>query len=439
MASPKPPPGRRAHYLDNLRTFATTLVIHQHAAVAYGGAGAMPPHSACFDKSHPAMLPILGINASYGMGTLFWLSGRMSAKSITKSKDWDFVKAKLMRLGIPTLLYSVFVDPLQAVTLTPRDNLREALEAYFKEVLNFKGVTGSCWFPATLLVFDLCAVVLKRCRALWRSGRAGSSEFSSLAKLYVLLSRWGWLAAAGGSMLASSKFPPGKPLPFIHVEGFYVIQYLYAYALGHMAYHLGKSRMPSLYEKGPNDKLSLYKATALSLAALSLAMLPAYLKSRKGETEENENQEKIKETENGGSAENTGKPTPKDDVLRLGGLNMTTALVAAWSTFTFHTMGPALVSVFERNQNHPAKTKLWSPRYSYAAFLLHSPISWFVGLSVEKLTCPQGKRPEWMASKAWADLGPIVMGGAVGLVDIVASFGLGQLLIDHVPGVGNFV
>jgi glucans biosynthesis protein C len=378
------------------------------------------------------MAPVVATQLAYGLGMFYWLSGQMSAKSLARATPWEFAKSKLWRLGVPTLFYSAFIDPLQEVVLQSRGNLRDNLEAYYKAVLNFKGVTGSCWYTGTLLVLDLCAAILKRCFTLWRGEKMKPMEFSTMTTLYALLSRWGWVAVASGTFFVTKWFPPGKPLPFIHVQGFNVIQYIYCYVLGHMAFHLGMPRMTSLYEKGgPYSKLSMTKAVVISLAAIPIVLLPNYLRNRKSASA-------VKSSSAADNEANEQNTISESD-MGMDGRNMTTALYSTWAALTLCTLAPAHMSVFEQYFITPPKRRLWSTRYSYAAYLLHSPLQWIAGQAIDDLLCPQGKRPAWMSSRAWTELGPILMGGAVSIIDIVASFGGGMLLVDYVPGLNSFL
>ena len=410
----------------------TTIVILNHTAAAYGGGGT--PHPASFTKTSPILLPYVAFHYAYGLGQFFWLSGNLTAKSLAKGSWRDFVMSKLLRLGLPSLLFSIFLEPLQAIALRPRTqgNLRSNIKDYWKAVLDFKGWltpgAGTVWYTMTLLVFDLSAVLLQRCHHLFRSGRSKSSEFTKLAKLYGYLCRWGWLVIAASRFLISTRFPLGYKLPVVTVQPYYLPQHLYGYLLGFMAFHLGKPRMTSLYDKssGLLGKLSMAKASAISLAMLPIVLLPSWLRARKS----NKNDEKN---------EDTKSVTDDVDSMQLSGWTLDAALFALWNEFTFNTVGPAFMSLWEQKHNKPGKQRLWSPRYAYAAYLLHSPISWFVGQGLHNLMCPGGKRPAWMDSDTWQNLGPLVMTATAGYIEVAASFGAGLLLIDYVPGAGSIL
>ena len=76
-------PRSRTHYLDNLRTYLTALVILHHTAVAYGGAGGWY----YLEYPNQSSLPLAifnALNQTYFMAAFFVLSGYFSAHSIQK-------------------------------------------------------------------------------------------------------------------------------------------------------------------------------------------------------------------------------------------------------------------------------------------------------------------------------------------------------------------
>ncbi|KAF5549202.1 acyltransferase 3 [Fusarium mexicanum] len=425
LSKPARPKGRK-YWLDNLRVVMTTIVIINHTGAAYGG-GSKESHPGSFEKVSPILLPYVGFHYAYGLGQFFWLSGNLTAQSLAKGSWKEFVKSKLLRLGLPAVLYSTFLEPLKGIAARP-GNLHENLGDYWKAVMDFKGWktpgAGTVWYTMTLLVFDLSALLLTRCLQAFKRRGAKSQDFMNLAKIYGHMCRWGWLVIAATRFLVGTKFPLGSHFPVINVQPYYLPQHIFGYILGYMAYLLGKPRMASLFEKqsGPLGKLSMSKACAISLAAMPIVFVPSLLRARK--RSKNEIDEKDTEAQPEGG-------------LQLSGWTADAALFALWNEFTFATVGPAFMSLWEHNYNTPGKRRLWSPRYAYAAYLLHSPISWFVGRGLHTAMCLGEERPAWMDSDTWQNIGPVIMTATAGYIEVAASFGAGMLLIDNVPGVGS--
>ncbi|KAK8066682.1 hypothetical protein PG997_013429 [Apiospora hydei] len=454
VTKPSPPTRpRRKHYLDNLRNFGTAHVILHHTAASYGyGGGPNGPHSACFDKASPLVTACLAVDLAWGLGQFFWISGYFSAESLTKSSDAKFIKNKLMRLGAPALLYSIFLHPLQAVFELPKWDWASVKKAYVDAFLKFKGAVGSAWHSATILSLDLLVVLLKRFVYVMGLRQMLSAKSPRLGQLYVQLCRWGWTAVAAGSFLIRTKFPPGRKMPLIDVEPSFVLQYAYAYAMGHLAYHAKKPRLMSLVEGGLPDytpkntspKLSLLKASAFAAATLPVLFVPGMVEkylSRKKTAPADSDKKQPSSPEGSGMNNEKADQTPDitSETNLLAGWTTTAALSAIWAEVLFNTISPAHINYMERNHSTPTKMKLWSPRYAYGAFLLHSPVSWVIGETVDSVLCPDGKKPDWMESKVWQNYGPLIMSGVVGTADVVASYATSMFLIDYVPGVGRFL
>ncbi|KAF1995316.1 hypothetical protein P154DRAFT_624086 [Amniculicola lignicola CBS 123094] len=177
----------RSYYLDNLRTALTVLVIYHHTAIPYGGLGSWPypPPSPSSHASspHPPSLPLACfnlVNQTYFMATFFLLSGYFSALTVSRKKSrWVWMGEKWRRLGVPTILYSVFGPAvvrgvITTTTIVLRNGDRSGgggdgkgringdLERVIQEVWSGLwewyekgGVQGPVWYCAVLLVFDM--------------------------------------------------------------------------------------------------------------------------------------------------------------------------------------------------------------------------------------------------------------------------------------------
>jgi hypothetical protein len=293
----------------------------------------------------------------------------------------------------------------------PRWDAESAKTCLRKSWQAFHGARGPVWYTATLLAFDLAAAAAVEALDSVNLKRKLSPS------AFTVMSRWGWLAAAAVSFLVRLKYPVmgGVQIPIISGMPGYIWQYIYAYTLGWLAYHHGEARMTSPFESanGQSRGISLVRATILSLATLVLVFAPALLES---------------------------DHKPSMDGLRecVGGWNYKAALYAIWNEFSFVIVAPALMSLFQRRYCNRATSKLWSPRYSYAAFFVHTPVSMAVEMLVDAALSPQAEYP-WMQSMIWKVAGPVVMTGLVGALNVVSSFTIGRLLVCHFPGASKFL
>jgi len=128
----------RLYFLDNLRVLLIMLVIAHHVGQAYGPTGGAWP------ISEPTRAGILGamfvINRSFFMSLFFMIAGYFTVGSYDAHGLAAFVKGRLLRLGIPTLVWMLFMVVMQALVfkgpLWPLD-------------------AGHLWFLEHLLIFSL--------------------------------------------------------------------------------------------------------------------------------------------------------------------------------------------------------------------------------------------------------------------------------------------
>jgi peptidoglycan/LPS O-acetylase OafA/YrhL len=99
----------RLYGLDNLRVFLTALVVLHHAAVTYSHIPLWyytePPH----DGSATALDVFLVLNQAYFMGFFFLIAGFFTPGAVDRKGVGRFVRDRLVRLGIPLLLFVVVV------------------------------------------------------------------------------------------------------------------------------------------------------------------------------------------------------------------------------------------------------------------------------------------------------------------------------------------
>jgi glucan biosynthesis protein C len=413
----------RRHDLDNLRTFLTGLVTIHHTALPYGGVGSWAFKSAAFADHSPFLVGLNVVDQSFFMGLFFWVSGRVSGQSLSKSSPRAFVKSKLLRLGLPIIGYNLTIEPLVRVMMLPSwklDCIQACLTKYWT---NIWAVRGPLWYTATLLIFDIVAAL---CWSLFKQQVAPKH----LSDLYESLSKYGWVVAGACSALARTEFSAGAKVPFIQLQLGYAPQYVYAYILGHLAYQCNEPRMIGPFDSksasvekhaqpGPkssvsrfSNSLSLATALGISLLSLQVVCLPRFLDSPEW------------------------LPTT---MLQISGRHLPAVLYALWNEFSFVVVGPALMAYFERNHNQPAVSSTWNARYSYAAFLIHTPVSIAMELLVERFLFSNADSRPWRKSLLWQILGPVATAAGVGLSAAWASFFVGKKLVEWVPGLNRII
>jgi len=162
LSSLQPNPAKLV-FLDNLKVFLTILVILHHAAITYGGSGGW-----FYQEVKHTVLPdalvltaFVATNQCYFMGLFFFISGCFIAASFARKSPPQFVRDKLLRLGVPVLLFVFLLYPL-TIWLGYYPFTWASFSGDMPRLLADVGAahTGPTWFVAVLLLFNLLVVAL---------------------------------------------------------------------------------------------------------------------------------------------------------------------------------------------------------------------------------------------------------------------------------------
>jgi surface polysaccharide O-acyltransferase-like enzyme len=157
-----PVPTGRLTFVDNLRWVMIVLVVSMHAAVTYSHLGGW-----YFMEEPKPGLGLTVIFATYQvflqaffMGLLFFVAGYFVPGAFDRKGFWKFLRDRAVRLGIPTLLYMLVIQPLTVYWLLRdfADLARPPLsQAYWPYVRSGRFLSGSgpMWFALALLLFSL--------------------------------------------------------------------------------------------------------------------------------------------------------------------------------------------------------------------------------------------------------------------------------------------
>ncbi|MFW9894194.1 MAG: acyltransferase family protein [Candidatus Thorarchaeota archaeon] len=115
--------GIRYLFLDNIKVLFTFLVIFWHTMVTYAEVGwwYYKEPNPVDPISYFIFLLLTSIGAIFQtslLGLFFLLGGYFTPNSYDRKGIWSFWKERLIRLGIPLLLYIVFINPLMIFVLS---------------------------------------------------------------------------------------------------------------------------------------------------------------------------------------------------------------------------------------------------------------------------------------------------------------------------------
>lgn len=158
----------RMIYIDNIRLLMIILVIIQHLAVTYSSLGDWYYNEP--SQLSTIELVLFGFHQSftqaYFMGILFFIAGYFVPSSYDKKGFGQFIKDRFIRLGMPTLLYMLVIDPFINIVLLNHWDFTNTtfLNAYFKYVVGFQFIrsSGPLWFAFALLIFSILYAFIKK-------------------------------------------------------------------------------------------------------------------------------------------------------------------------------------------------------------------------------------------------------------------------------------
>jgi hypothetical protein len=127
--------------------------------------------------SPPALL-----GALFALGPLFLLAGWFSARSLAHRGPGGFVRSRLLRLGVPLLVYVVFINPLT-------DYLGHGRHEH-RNLVSYLATTEASvmWFAAALLAFSVAYAALRCVRPAAQPGRSLRPGLLSAAALAIAVS-----------------------------------------------------------------------------------------------------------------------------------------------------------------------------------------------------------------------------------------------------------
>jgi len=151
----------RLYFIDNIRWIVISFVIIVHSAVTYSNIGRWYYYEPVkLDVASSLFFGIfLSFMQAFSMGILFLIAGYFVPGSLERKGFVRFLRDRAVRLGIPTLIYMLFIYPtidyyLLAFQWTaPRPSVGNYLLEYIQS-LNFLGESGPMWFALVLLIFS---------------------------------------------------------------------------------------------------------------------------------------------------------------------------------------------------------------------------------------------------------------------------------------------
>ncbi|MFW9951727.1 MAG: acyltransferase family protein [Candidatus Thorarchaeota archaeon] len=201
------PKKTRYLFLDNIKLLFTILVIGWHVMVTYMEAGwwYYKESNPVDPISYTIFLLITSLGAVFQtslLGLFFLLGGYFTPKSYDQKGVRSFWKERLIRLGIPLLLYTMLINPLMIyilakIGISPWNTLSmlqgSFIDYYLSRFLSwgdfidFLSFAGPMWFLKVLLIFTAIYTLWRQITKLNLVQRKIPKHLSIPGYLYLLL------------------------------------------------------------------------------------------------------------------------------------------------------------------------------------------------------------------------------------------------------------
>jgi glucan biosynthesis protein C len=221
---------KRAYYIDRLRILLITLLIFHHSAIAFGARGGwyyITPNATTGAVQFILSL-FMAIDQAFFMSLFFFISALLMPASFDRKGFGKFMKERLVRLGIPLVIYTLLIHPTLKFAICKY--LGKASEPWLDFVwivdTEYPG-PGPMWFVLTLLIFETVYALYHRSSNRNVEAEPGGRLPSALK--FILFIMGTGLLAFGIRFF----YPTGNN--FFGLQFGYFVLYIAMYALGIVA------------------------------------------------------------------------------------------------------------------------------------------------------------------------------------------------------------
>jgi surface polysaccharide O-acyltransferase-like enzyme len=369
----QPKAATRLLFVDNIRVFLTILVLLHHTMIIYAGSGSF----LYTEGRQDTITSVIGnwycaVDQAYFMSLFLLISAYFIPGAYDRKGAGRFVKDRLIRLGIPLIIYSWIISPLTRVVITGMTQGQpRPWWNYLPGVSDAVIGAGPLWFVEVLLIFTLVYALWRR---FFRPNPPAppvdtESRFPGNAAIAVFA-----LLTGVGAFLVRLVFPVDWNFSLLNLQLPFFVLYIALFIVGLIAYR----RNWLLGLPDAKGKLWLGISIALILSFVPMALI-------------------------GGAVEN--------DQPFKGGLNWQAMAYAQWEAFLCMGMCIGLIYLFRRYWNRQGRlAKVLSPN-AYIAYIIHAPIITFTALLLRTV-----------------DIYPLLKFCLVALIGVSLSFVLGNLI-----------
>jgi peptidoglycan/LPS O-acetylase OafA/YrhL len=325
----------RLLFIDNIRWSMIILVLSMHACDTYSPFG-----NWYYVDRRPTGLGtalFFGVYQSFlqafFMALLFFIAGYFSAAAYDRKGFAPFVRDRLLRLGVPTLLYMFVIGPLTQYFLSWTWGSGGFGHQWLKHVRDGEWLseTGPMWFCAALLLFSIVYGLIRR--SGWSEPKVSLGDDRALS-----LGLAGFvIVMAASTFLVRIAVDEGASVLNVHPADF--PQYVLMFAAGALGCR-------GNWMTGFPERLCIrFGAVVLAGSVPLIAALILFGGGLQGETQQ-----------------------------YSGGFNWVSAGKCLWEALVCVGMGLLMLAVYRRRFDWQGPVSKWLSENAFGVYLIHPPI-----------------------------------------------------------------
>jgi glucan biosynthesis protein C len=382
------PAGSRMFFVDQLRWLVIVMVVVVHTVVTYSGIGSwyyVEPAKAGIAAQLVFTL-YQSFSQAFFMGLLFLVAAAFVPAAYDRKGFGRFLRDRLFRLGVPTLVYMLVLDPLiglsmalfrgQPVTVAGFG----AAWAQHVLTLRFLSASGPLWFAFALLVFSAVYALVRRAADAIRGPRAARIHAGRpAAKVTHGMAAAVIAVIAAGTFLVRVVQPIGTSV--LNMQLCFFTQYVVLFVVG---LRFGRA---DLLRTLPARLGRIWLRLAFAAGVPAWFLLGAL----------------------GGAFSGSMSSF-------MGGWHWQSAGMALWESFFCVGICLGLIAVYRERMNLRARVTGFLADNAFGVYVFHAPILVALSFALRQLT-----------------MAPLAKAGMVAVIALAASF-LFAALVRSVPG-----
>ena len=176
----------RLLYIDNIRILLICLVIATHCSITYGGPGSWYFADPGNSTTTPFILTVIdSLNQSFFMGFFILVSAYFVVGSLVRKGQDRFTRDRLMRLGIPLLVWVLVINPIILLIILWGTGTLPMPPASLLNPFTGAGL-GPMWFVFFLLVATFAYLIWTGFYRTDKPGNVKPHPFPGFASIFAL-------------------------------------------------------------------------------------------------------------------------------------------------------------------------------------------------------------------------------------------------------------